>query len=107
MILKKLKKQPRERKDYAIDYAEWLAPASDSLATVTTTVTTLVDGEPTDDPGTGVGPLIVDAVDLSATQARLWIAGGIHDADYKVTILVTTDGGREDESELIFRVRDI
>lgn len=107
MILKKLKKQPRERKDYTIDYSEFLAPASDSLETVTTTVTTLLDGEPTDDPGTGTGPLVVDDTALSASQATVWISGGVDEADYKVTVIVTTDGGRTDESELIFRVRDI
>jgi len=39
MILAKYEKQPAEVKDYDIDYADWFIPAEDTIAGITTTVT--------------------------------------------------------------------
>ena len=37
---------------------------------------------------------------------KLWMSGGTAGATYKVSFVVTTAGGREDQSELKFNVRD-
>jgi hypothetical protein len=40
------------------------------------------------------------------TLAKLWISGGTVGTQYKVTVLMTSEGGRIDESELIFNIKD-
>jgi hypothetical protein len=98
MILEKYEKQPAEVKDYDIDYSEWLAPMGDALQDVTTAITCVTD--PTDTA------LVCNAVFTSPTQAKFWMAGGTDGQRYKLTAQATTQGGRLDESELIFTVKD-
>ena len=97
MILAKYEKQPAEVKDYDIDYAEWLGPVGDTVATATTTVT--CDTEP-------VPTLEIDSIMKSTTAVKLWVSGGTAGVRYKVTVKMTTAGGRLDESELVFTVKD-
>lgn len=97
MILATYEKQPAEYKDYDIDYSQWLTPADDVIASVTTTVTSATETSPT---------LIVDLVQNSVYVSKLWIEGGTVGTKYKVTVLMTTDAGRIDESELIFNIKD-
>ena len=99
MILEKYTKQPAERKDYDIEYAEWLAPVGDTLDQVTPTVECLTDPADTS--------FLVESVSITSTRAKLWISGGTHSHKYKITIKAETVGGRLDESELIFSVKDI
>lgn len=96
-IIARYTKQPWERKDYDIDYSEWLVPG-DTLDTITTSVLCMSD--PLDDT------LRVDAIQNSLTVAKLWISGGTHGRKYKVTIFASTVGGRDDEEEIIFTVKD-
>lgn len=97
MILAKFTKQPHDRKDYDITYHEWL-PAGDQLDGADTVVTCLT--HPGDDS------LVVDEVQVSPTTAKLWVSGGAHGRRYKVTVQVVTAGGRRDESEVVFVVKD-
>ena len=101
MILAKYEKQPAEVKDYDIDYAEWLGPVGDTVATATTTVACDTEPAPT---------LLVDSVETSDTLVKLWVSGGTAGARYKVTVLMTTTGfagkTRTDESELVFTVKE-
>lgn len=98
MILSKFEKQPFDVKDYDIDYTEWLATSGDTLDVVTTTVACLTDPSDTS--------LVVDSVSITTTRAVLWISGGTHKAKYKVSVDAETVGGRHDEVELIFYVKD-
>lgn len=98
MILEKFIKQPRERKDYDVDYAPWLTPISDTLDDVTATVDCLTD--PAD------STLVVEEIIFTVTRAKFWMSGGTAGNRYKVTVLATTMGGRVDESELIFTLKD-
>jgi hypothetical protein len=97
MILERYEKQPAELKDYDIDYAEWLAPVSDTLNTVGAAVTS-------DDEETPA--LTCNAVFVSPTSAKFWVAGGTAGVKYKLTATATTYGGRVDQSELVFTVKD-
>ena len=97
MILAKYEKQPLEVKDYDIDYADWLIPAEDVIDTITTTVTSETQAVPT---------LEVDYTQQTITLAKLWISGGTVGTQYKVTVFMTSVGGRIDESELIFNIKD-
>jgi hypothetical protein len=97
MILAKYEKQPAEVKDYDIDYSDWLIPAEDTIDTITTTVTSETQATPT---------LEVDYTQNTITVAKLWISGGTVGTQYKITVLMTSEGGRIDESELIFSIKD-
>lgn len=99
MILKKLKKQPRESKDYDVDFAPWLSPTGDALDDVVVEVLCLDDPEDT--------ALEVFDVQLTASKAKLWVRGGTDGYAYKVTLLASSVGQRIDESEVIFAVGDI
>lgn len=97
MILATYEKQPAEIKDYDIDYREWLAPADDIIDSVTATVTSATEDTPT---------LVVDSVQFTVFVAKVWLSGGTTGVKYKVTVQVQTAGGRLDESELIFNIKD-
>lgn len=98
MILERFTKQPAEVKDYDVNYAEWLDPMADTIDYATTTAVCTTD--PTDTA------LAVDSVQLAPKTVKLWVSGGTDKQKYKVTIRTTTVGGRVDESELVFTVRD-
>src|SRR3546814_11206199 len=82
MILRTHTKQPRDEKDYDVDYAPWLV-GEDSLDEVTTTITCLTD--PSDTP-------LVSAADppMTATRAKFWISGVRAGQINKLTMLVPT-----------------
>lgn len=98
MILEKFTKQPQEEKDYDIDYEPWLTPMGDTIDEVTGTVVCMSD--PTD-----TSLVLVDVVSTTE-RAKFWIKGGTAGQKYKVTAICSTVGGRKDESELIFTVKD-
>lgn len=97
MILAKYEKQPAEVKDYDIDYSEWLGPVADTVASTTAIVTSVTEAVPT---------LEIDSIEASTTTVKLWVSGGTGGVSYKVTVQMTTAGGRLDESELVFKVKD-
>ena len=97
MILAKYEKQPAEVKDYDIDYSEWLGPVADTVASTTAIVTSATEAVPT---------LEIDSIMESSTTVKLWVSGGTGGVSYKVTVRMTTTGGRLDESELVFKVKD-
>lgn len=91
-ILATYTKQPAERKDYDLDYSDWL-PNGDTVASATATVSP--------------SGLTVDApVVVSGKTVKLWVSGGTGGVKYKVTVKATTTVGRIDEEELIFNVKD-
>lgn len=98
MILDKFTKQPAELKDYDVDYTPWLTPMGDTIDEVTGTVVCLTD--PTDTS------LVLDDVVSTEYRAKAWVGGGTNGAKYKLTLTCKTVGGRIDESELIFTVKD-
>lgn len=99
MILQKFQKQPREYKDYDVDYSPWLShDAEDSLDSIDAIVTCITNPEDT--------ALEVVRVENTMTMIKLWVQGGSHGERYKVELVVTTTVGRVDECELIFTVKD-
>lgn len=98
MILEKFVKQPAEVKDYDIDYSEWLAPLADTLSTVIAAVTCTTDPADT--------ALNCDVVFVSPQKAKFWMSGGTTGQKYKLTATATTNGGRVDQSELVFAIKD-
>lgn len=92
-------KQPSEVKDYDVEFAPWLTPMGDTLDTVTATSECLTDPADTS--------LAIDSVTYTTTRLKLWVSGGTSGQRYKITIKAATVGGRLDESEIIFRVKEI
>lgn len=98
MILNTYEKQPAEVKDYDVDYTPWLLPMGDVLLSVDAAVTCITDPDDTS--------LECFNVLHTSREAKFWIRGGTDGYRYKVEILAGTAGGRLDESELIFNVKD-
>lgn len=100
MILGKHDKQPAERKDYPIDYSDWLAEIAGGDAISVATAVVVCTTTPTNTAMT------IYQVVVSASGVSVWLAGGTAGQTYKVTVTATTVGGRIDESEITVRVKD-
>ncbi len=98
MILATHVKQPQEVKDYDIDYAPWLLPVNDTLDQIDLDITCLTDS--------GDDSLICTDSSITDTTCKLWLSGGTDGQRYKITVWAHTVGGRIDESELVFKVKD-
>ena len=98
MILDKKEKQPVEIKDYPIDYTEWLSPISDTIADAVAQIECLTDAANT--------ALSLHSLGVSTTGVAVWLSGGTDGERYKVTVTVTTLGGRVDQSEFIIKVKE-
>jgi hypothetical protein len=83
-------KQPSEVLDYDIDFTEWMTPG-DSIATATAT----------SDAGITLG-----ATTIIGYVVKQWVSGGTDGNSYKVTVKVTTNGGRVKEADFRVRVRE-
>ncbi len=97
MILERYTKQPSERKDYTTRYDDWLI-SGDTIFSATATVVCLSTASNT--------ALVVEAPVASARAVTLWVSAGTSGERYKVTVKVTTVGGRVDEYELLFNIKD-
>lgn len=97
MRLATFAKQPSEYKDYDVDFAPWLA-GGDTIDMVDVMAVCLND--PAD-------RALTATVRYTATRAKVWVGGGTHGQRYKVELTVTTVAGRVDQSELIFKVKEL
>jgi hypothetical protein len=107
MILATFEQQPLELKDYTVSYTEWLAPVSDRIADVETSVARITSRQNAVGLTPATTELEVSSVTHTDDAVTIWVEGGTSGYNYKVTLKVTTEGGRVDESELQFNVRDI
>lgn len=100
MILGKRDKQPAERKDYPIDFSDWLAEISggDTISIATAVVAC------TSTPANTA--MTIYQVVVSPSGVSVWLEGGTDGETYKVTVTATTAGARIDESEITVRVKD-
>ena len=97
-ILKKFIKQPIEEKDYDVSYEAWLTKMGDTILDVDVHVECLTDPD-------NVAMHIADTI-FTYSKVKIWLKGGTDGNRYKVSIDLFTLGGRLDQSELIFTVRD-
>lgn len=98
MILKTFLKQPKEHKDYDVDYVPWLTPMLDSIQSLDVAVVCITDPSDT--------TLVVTEAMHTIDRCKVWVDGGTATYQYKITLKVTTEGGRIDESELIFAIEE-
>ena len=86
-------KQPADQLDYDLDFSEWLAD-TDTMTGVT--ATSSVPAE-----------LPILSAQIVGQIVKIWIAGGVDGATYKVTAIVSTAQGRIKELEFKIRVRNL
>ena len=85
-------KRPADVLDFDITYGDWITD-DDTITTVTTTVS------PT-------GELVVDTVQVSNPDVKVWVSGGDDGATYEVDVTVSTSGGRVKKECFKIRVKD-
>lgn len=85
-------KRPADVLDYDITYEDWLTD-DDTITTVVTNV------QPS-------GELIVESVQVSSPQVKVWLSGGNDGESYDVQVTVSTDGTRVKEECFKIRVKD-
>jgi hypothetical protein len=90
-ILEKFTNQPAERQDYDISFVDWLAALGDGGVSVT------VAGEP--------GLTLLTST-LVAGVVKVWVEGGTNGTSYKVTVTLTTTGGRIKQEEIVIKVKE-
>jgi hypothetical protein len=91
-ILEKWTKQPGETLDFDISFADWLAARADTIASHTVTV----EAGLTKELSTALNGVV-----------KVWFSGGTDGQTYKVTVTVTTVGGRVKHAEITIKVKEI
>lgn len=99
-ILKKFSKQPSEVQDYDIDFSPWLTGLSDTISSFVAT------SEPVTAEGESGIPPAIDTSAQAGSRIKVWMSGGTDGSASKVTVRVTTAGGRVKEDEIIVRVKE-
>ena len=90
MALASITQQPRDVRDYDIDFGEWF-PLGDTVVTATVSV------EP-------AGLTVTYA--LQHPRVKVWLQDGVSGGSYKVTVVAYTNDGRAKEVELKVRIKD-
>lgn len=99
-------KQPNEVLDYDVDMSAWFSDIKDDdIETVTITVSSLMEPEPTLQIGPGIHPEYV-AMGVNPTRFKVWIGGGTDRVEYIVTCVVLTEQDRTKEIEFKIKVRN-
>lgn len=90
-ILAKFEKQPSEIQDYDIDFSEYLDAIGDTASSVTVTAE--------------IG-ITVSSSALIGKVVKVWLTGGSNGETYKITVLLTTAGGRRREADIKVKVKE-
>ncbi len=89
-ILQKFTKRPGDKQDYDVLFVDWLAALSDTAASVSAEA----------DPG-----ITLLSAAVNEGVVKVWTMGGQDGASYKITITLTTAGGRIKQTEIVIRVK--
>ncbi len=90
-ILATFTQQPTEILDYDVDFSAFLNAISDTAVSHTVT----------SEPG-----ITVNSSSLNAGRVKVWVTGGLSGQKYKITVRLTTDGGRLKEEEIVIKVKE-
>ena len=88
--MKKFTQQPNEVLDYDIDLTEWIATGDSVQSTV----------------ASAEAGLTVTVSNGTTTTPKIWCSGGATGTTYKVTVTITTKGGRTKEIDFKVSVRE-
>jgi hypothetical protein len=89
-------KTPDERKQYTVDYTDWLA-ASEQITNLEFEI----------DPNNG--ELVIDGslIDGTGKLITFFVSGGVDDKQYKIVVRVTTSSGQIKEDYILFTINEI
>ena len=87
-----INKDPNAVLDYTFDFTDWLATASDSIASASFPVT--------------VGVVVNSSGVVAGKRVTAWISGGTVWSPASVTVRVVTSGGRTDERTINFKITE-
>ena len=90
-VLARFQKQPADRQDYDIDFTDYLAALADEGESVVTTA----------EPG-----ITLLAYNLNNGVVKVWLEGGTDGQTYKVTVTLTSKGGRVKQAEIKIKVKE-
>jgi hypothetical protein len=99
MIVLRPEKQPWDRKDYDIDYSQWLSTGD----TVSSASATYVCVEDADD----VELDLDGSVTVTGTTTKVWAENGTTGRSYMITVRAITTGGRKIEAEIKLKIKEI
>ena len=99
-ILATFEKQPVDIQDFDVDFTTWLA----SFSPVDTAISQAVVLSP--GVNTGDTSFVSPSNTLTSGVVKVWTSGGITGEKYKVTVTLTTYGGRVKQAEFYVRVKD-
>ena len=85
-------KNPADVLDFDLSYGSWLTE-DDTITTVTTEVMP-------------AGELIVDSVQISSPDVKVWVSGGQDGSAYEIEVTAATTGGRVKVECFKIRVKD-
>lgn len=91
-VLAKFAKQPVEVQDYDIDFNAYLEYHNDIAASHTAVAET---------------GITVLASTLSAGVVKVFVSGGTDGQSYKVSVAITTVGGRVKQGDILVKVKEI
>ena len=91
-ILGRFVKQPDEVLDYDVDYTDWFTNRTDAASTFTAVA----------EPG-----IVVDSSARTGNVVKVVLSGGTANAQYKVTVKLTTSTGIVKEADFIVKVKAV
>jgi hypothetical protein len=94
-ILGTFTKQPADKQDYDISFADWLAALGDTGLSHTSSIT-----------GNDSAATLSPASSLTAGVVKVWVSGGTDAVDYKVSVNLTTSAGRVKQVEIKIKVKE-
>jgi hypothetical protein len=84
-------KDPEAVLDYTVDFAPWLLPEADTIASATVT---------------GTGVTVDSSAVVGGTAVTMWVSGGTVNTTGNAVVQITTVDGRIDERTVYFKVRN-
>lgn len=90
-ILNTFTKQPAEVQDYDLVFTDWLAALGDTALSADVQVPT---------------GITLDSSVLADGVVKVFLSGGTHGQKYKVTVTLTTTGGRTKQDEIVIKVKE-
>lgn len=90
--LAKWTKQPGELLDYDVSFVDYLTARADTILSAVVTA----------EPG-----IIIENYSFSNGVVKVWLSGGTNRLSYKITVEVSTAGGREKHAEFTIQVKEV
>lgn len=97
-VLEKYTKQPGDTQDYDIDFDDYLTFHSDTGASHAATAETGI---------TLASSQLLTANGVTNSRIKVWLSGGADGTTYKVTVTLTTTGGRVKQAEISVKVKEV